>query len=90
MRRFPKEHRKRGTTDGVKSKLISAKEPCASLMTDADIAQVRKEFLDELSRLASESDFQTLRDKYLGRKNGLITGLMKSVAAAPPDRKPVE
>ena len=58
-------------------------------MTDADIARVRKEFLDELALLASEPDLQALRDKYLGRKNGLVTGLMKSVAAAPPDQKPL-
>jgi phenylalanyl-tRNA synthetase alpha chain len=58
-------------------------------VTDADIARVRREFLDELARLKPESDLQALRDKYLGRKNGLVTALMKSVATAPPDQKPV-
>jgi phenylalanyl-tRNA synthetase alpha chain len=58
-------------------------------VTDADIARVRREFLDELARLKPESDLQSLRDKYLGRKNGLVTTVMRSVATAPPDQKPV-
>ena len=57
-------------------------------MTDADVARVRAEFVDELARVASESDLQALRDKYLGRKNGLVTGLMKAVATAAPAEKP--
>ena len=39
--------------------------------------------------MSSESDLQSLRDKYLGRKSGAVTALMKSVASAPPDLKPV-
>jgi len=52
-------------------------------MTDADIARARAEFLEDLARLKSEQDLQALRDKYLGRKGGVLTALMKSVAAAP-------
>jgi phenylalanyl-tRNA synthetase alpha chain len=58
-------------------------------MTDSDISRLRVEFQQEVSRLTSASDLQALRDKYLGRKNGLITGLMKSVATASPDQKPI-
>jgi phenylalanyl-tRNA synthetase alpha chain len=58
-------------------------------VTDADIARVRGEFLDEVARLKPGSDLQALRDKYLGRKNGLVTALMKLVATAPPDQKPL-
>jgi len=58
-------------------------------MTDADIARVRAEFAGELARVASDADLQALRDRYLGRKSGLVTGLMKSVAAASPDQKPL-
>jgi phenylalanyl-tRNA synthetase alpha chain len=58
-------------------------------MTDSDIARVRADFLEELARLSSGSDLQALRDKYLGRKNGVVTALMKSVAQAPPDLKPL-
>jgi phenylalanyl-tRNA synthetase alpha chain len=58
-------------------------------VNDADIARLRTEFQQELARVSSESDLQSLRDKYLGRKSGAVTALMKSVASAPPDRKPV-
>jgi phenylalanyl-tRNA synthetase alpha chain len=58
-------------------------------VTDSEIGRLRVDFQQELSRQTSESDLQTLRDKYLGRKNGLVTGLMKSVATAPLDERPV-
>jgi phenylalanyl-tRNA synthetase alpha chain len=57
-------------------------------MTDADIARARADFLEDLARLKSESEFQAVRDKYLGRKNGVVTALMKSVASAAPDLRP--
>src|SRR3954447_10256057 len=57
-------------------------------MTDADITRARADFREDLARLSSAQDLQTLRDKYLGRKNGVITALMKSVASAAPDAKP--
>jgi phenylalanyl-tRNA synthetase alpha chain len=57
-------------------------------MTD-DIARLRTDFRQELARASSEVDLQALRDKYLGRKNGAITALMKSVASAPVELKPV-
>ena len=57
-------------------------------MSDADIARARADFLEDLARLTSEADLQALRDKYLGRKNGVVTALLKAVAAAPADLKP--
>jgi phenylalanyl-tRNA synthetase alpha chain len=57
-------------------------------VTDSDIARLRTEFHQELSRLMSESELQSLRDKYLGRKSGAVTALMKSVASAPADVRP--
>jgi phenylalanyl-tRNA synthetase alpha chain len=57
--------------------------------TDSEIARVRAEFETDLARISSESDLQTLRDKYLGRKNGAVTALMKSVASAPVELKPL-
>ena len=38
----------------------------------AAIAQLREAFEGELSRAASVKDLQTVRDRYLGRKNGLV------------------
>jgi phenylalanyl-tRNA synthetase alpha chain len=58
-------------------------------VNDSDITRLRGEFQQELARVSSEPDLQLLRDKYLGRKSGAVTTLMKSVAAAPPDLKPV-
>jgi phenylalanyl-tRNA synthetase alpha chain len=57
-------------------------------VTDSDIARVRTDFLQELARLRLASDLQPLRDKYLGRKNGLVTALVKSVATAPAELRP--
>ena len=59
------------------------------MTTESDIARLRAEFQQDLARLSSASDLQSLRDKYLGRKGGLVTALMKAVATAPPDLKPV-
>jgi phenylalanyl-tRNA synthetase alpha chain len=56
---------------------------------DSDITRLRGEFQQELARVTSESDLQALRDKYLGRKSGAVTALMKSVATSPPELKPV-
>jgi phenylalanyl-tRNA synthetase alpha chain len=58
-------------------------------VNDADIARLRTEFQQELARVSTESDLQSIRDKYLGRKSGAVTALMKSVASAPLDLKPV-
>jgi len=58
-------------------------------MTDAEIARVRAAFLEELAGVRSDADLQSLRDKYVGRKSGLVTGLVKSVAGAAPELKPV-
>jgi phenylalanyl-tRNA synthetase alpha chain len=57
-------------------------------VTESDIARVRSEFLQELSRTASEPDLQAVRDRYLSRKAGAVTALMKSVASAPADLRP--
>ncbi len=58
-------------------------------MTDpASLERVRAEFLDELARAASDADLRALRDRYLGRKSGVVTSVMKAVAAAPAGDRP--
>jgi phenylalanyl-tRNA synthetase alpha chain len=52
------------------------------------IERARAGFLDELGRAASDADLRAIRDKYLGRKSGLITALLKAVAAAPAGERP--
>jgi len=53
------------------------------------IDTVRAEFVAALTSAGTESDLKALRDHYLGRKGGAIAGLMKAVAAAPADERPV-
>jgi phenylalanyl-tRNA synthetase alpha chain len=54
----------------------------------AVIDRLRAEFLQDLSRLASEPELQVVRDRYLGRKSGAVASLMKVLATAPADVRP--
>jgi phenylalanyl-tRNA synthetase alpha chain len=59
-------------------------------MTDAaEIDRLRVEFGEELARTTSDRDIQALRDKYLGRKQGVVVGLMTAVKNAPPADRPI-
>jgi phenylalanyl-tRNA synthetase alpha chain len=53
-----------------------------------DIALIRQQFDRELASAASEGDLRALRDKYLARKGGIVSNLLREVASAPPDRRP--
>ena len=56
-------------------------------MTDR-IEQLRADFESELSNARDEEAYKKLKDKWLGRKNGLITDEMKTLNSIPPeDRK---
>ena len=57
-------------------------------MTALTIDQLRAEFLTALDRVTSERDLRELRDRYLGRKQGAIPALLKSVATAPAELRP--
>jgi phenylalanyl-tRNA synthetase alpha chain len=55
---------------------------------DADaLTRLRDQFTADLSAAVSARDLQTLRDKYLGRKNGLVTALWGHIAQASSDVK---
>jgi phenylalanyl-tRNA synthetase alpha chain len=56
--------------------------------TSETIARLRSEFQAELAKAASDRDIQAARDRYLSRKGGLVTALMKAVAAASPEDRP--
>ena len=57
-------------------------------MSDATtIAQMRADFSAALDAAAADRDVQELRDRYLGRKSGLVTGLFGRLATLPPDQK---
>jgi phenylalanyl-tRNA synthetase alpha chain len=53
-----------------------------------DIGELQRTFERDVASIASEADLRALRDRYLSRKNGLISGFMKSVAAAPAADRP--
>lgn len=53
----------------------------------SDIDRLREEFRDELARVASEADLKRARDRFLGRKGGVIATLMKGVATATPEER---
>ncbi len=49
---------------------------------------LRAQFTADLDAARSEPDLKALRDRYLGRKGGAISALMKTLAAAPVDQRP--
>jgi phenylalanyl-tRNA synthetase alpha chain len=50
---------------------------------------LRASFDQQLAQASSDADLRALRDQYLGRKGGAIAALMKQVAAAPAEERPV-
>jgi phenylalanyl-tRNA synthetase alpha chain len=61
---------------------MSASLPDQSAV-DAHVAS----FARELAATASARDAQSLRDRYLGRKNSIVASWMQLIASAPPDQK---
>jgi phenylalanyl-tRNA synthetase alpha chain len=53
-----------------------------------DISSLRQEFDREVARAATEAELRALRDKYLARKGGAVSNLLKDVASAPADQRP--
>ena len=53
-----------------------------------DITSIRMAFQTELEAVVTERDLQRIRDRYLGRKQGAVAILMKSMADAPPEARP--
>ena len=53
-----------------------------------DITAIRTAFQTDLQAIATEQDLQHVRDRYLGRKQGAVATLMRSLAKAPPETKP--
>ena len=51
----------------------------------AAVEDVRAAFAAELHAAASPDELQELRNRYLGRKRGAVTALLKSIASASPD-----
>ena len=62
---------------------------CQSRMDyDALHESLQKQFDTDAAAARGESDLRGLRDKYLSRKQGLVSALMKAIAGAPADQRP--
>ena len=59
-------------------------------MTDPSnhIDGLRTQFDRDLSQANSESDLRAVRDRYLARKGGLVSNLLKALGSAPPEERP--
>jgi phenylalanyl-tRNA synthetase alpha chain len=53
------------------------------------VDRLRAQFSSELATVGSDADLKALRDRYLGRKGGAVATLLKEVAGAPPDQRPI-
>src|SRR6266550_4331675 len=49
--------------------------------------RLREEFDQELWAATLKSNIQSVRDRYLGRKDGVITRLLKELASVPPEER---
>ncbi len=52
-----------------------------------DIAALRAEFDAALAATTTVADVKALHDRFLGRKNGSVTAILKSLAGMTPDEK---
>ena len=57
-------------------------------MSESQIDALRAEFERDLGVAASITELRAVRDRYLARKGGLVSGLLKALGAAPPDARP--
>jgi phenylalanyl-tRNA synthetase alpha chain len=53
-----------------------------------DLAALREQFERDLAGAATEGDLRAIRDRYLARKGGLVSVLLKALGAAPPAERP--
>jgi phenylalanyl-tRNA synthetase alpha chain len=52
------------------------------------IDSLRRQFDADLTAAATEGDLRAVRDRYLSRKGGLVSALLKSLGSAPPAERP--
>jgi phenylalanyl-tRNA synthetase alpha chain len=53
------------------------------------VDQLREEFAAALVTARSIADIKALRDRFLSRKNGLVTALVKGISTAPVEQRPL-
>src|SRR5688572_18430844 len=57
-------------------------------MSDSQIEDLRRQFDRDLTAASSESDLRAVRDRYLSRKGGLVSALLKSLGGAAVEDRP--
>jgi phenylalanyl-tRNA synthetase alpha chain len=55
---------------------------------EQDLARLKHEAVEVLQSITQASDLEPFRVKYLGRKGGLLTGIMRRLADVPKEDKP--
>ena len=54
----------------------------------SDIDKLRQEFERELAASATDAALRVVRDRYLARKGGLVSNLLKGLGQVPPEERP--
>ena len=57
-------------------------------MSESQIDALRAEFERDLATATTAAGLRSVRDRYLARKGGLVSGLLKALGSAPPDARP--
>ncbi|MGH9307771.1 MAG: phenylalanine--tRNA ligase subunit alpha [Vicinamibacterales bacterium] len=52
------------------------------------LESLRRQFEQDLAGAATEPDLRTIRDRYLSRKGGLVSALLKTLGSAPATERP--
>ncbi len=57
-------------------------------MSESPIDSLRAQFTVDLASAASEAQLRAVRDRYLARKGGLVSSLLKALGSAPAEDRP--
>jgi len=57
-------------------------------MSDTDLARLQRDALAQIGAAADAAEIETLRHRYLGRKDGLLTAQLKGLGALSPTERP--
>jgi phenylalanyl-tRNA synthetase alpha chain len=57
-------------------------------MSDASIDSLRAQFTADLAAAANDAELRAVRDRFLARKGGLVSSLLKALGSAPSDERP--
>jgi phenylalanyl-tRNA synthetase alpha chain len=58
-------------------------------MSHSEIDALRRQFDEDLAAAPSEAALKAVRDRYLARKGGLLSALLKALGSAPAEERPV-